>query len=140
MNVILLGGRLTGDATIAYAQSGENMAIARFTLAVDRRKQKNSADTQTADFINCVAFGKTAEVIEKYTSKGTKIMLRGHWQTGSYKSNKDGKTVYTNDCVVDEFEFCEGKKETQETAPSAPVDKDGFMNVVDGINEELPFV
>ena len=82
---------------------------------------------------------KTAEVIEQYTSKGTKISLRGHWQTGNYK-NKDGATVYTNDCIVDEFEFAESKRDTQETAQSAPAtSNDGWMNIPDGIDEELPF-
>lgn len=139
MNFVLISGRLTKEADVRYAASGDNMAIARFTLAVDRRGKKEDGQ-QTADFINCVAFGKTAETIEKYTTKGTKIILRGHWQSGSYK-NKDGATVYTNDCIVDEFEFAESKKDTQETAPSAPAhtDSDGFMNIPDGIDEELPF-
>lgn len=137
MNIVLLGGRFTGDAKITWTQSGDNMAIAHFTLACDRKGKKEEGK-QSADFINCVAFGKTAEVIEKYTGKGSKVMIRGHWQSGSYK-NKDGQTVYTNDCIVDEFEFCESKKETQETAPSAPAGKDGFMNIPDGIDSELPF-
>lgn len=137
MNIVLLGGRFTGDSKITYAQNGDNMAIAHFTLACDRKGKKEEGK-QSADFINCVAFGKTAEVIEKYTGKGSKVMVRGHWQSGSYK-NKDGQTVYTNDCIVDEFEFCESKKETQDTAPSAPVDKDGFMNIPDEIDSDLPF-
>ena len=136
MNMVVLSGRLTKDAVVTYA-SNDNMAIAKFTLAVDRKGKKEEGK-QSADFIQCVAFGKTAEVIDKYTSKGTGIILRGHWQTGSYQ-NKDGQTVYTNDCIVDEFEFKEPKKETQETAPSAPADKDGFMNIPDGIDSELPF-
>jgi single-strand DNA-binding protein len=137
MNIILLCGRFTGDAKITYAQNGDNMAIAHFTLACDRKGKKEEGK-QSADFINCVAFGKTAEVIEKYTGKGSKVMVRGHWQSSSYK-NKDGQTVYTNDCIVDEFEFCESKKETQETAQSAPVDKDGFMNVEGMADADLPF-
>lgn len=137
MNIILLSGKLTGDAKITYAQGGDNMAIARFTLACDRKGKKEEGK-QNADFINCTAFGKTAEVIEKYTGKGSKVMVRGHWQSGNYK-NKDGQTVYTNDCIVDEFEFCEGKKETQETAQSAPVDNDGFMNVEGMADADLPF-
>ncbi len=142
MNIVILSGRLTKDADVRRSASGDNMAIARFSLAVDRKGKKEEGQ-QTADFINCVAFGKTAEVIEKHTSKGTKIMVRGRWQTGSYKSNKDGSTVYTNDCIVDEFEFAESKKDTQGSAPSAPEygkpDQDGWMNVPDGIDEELPF-
>ena len=137
MNLVILSGRLTKDADIKYAQGSDNMAIARFSLAVDRRGKKQEGQP-TADFINCVAFGKTAEVIEKYTSKGSKIALRGHWQSGSYK-NKDGVTVYTNDCIVDEFEFGESKKEAQGNAPSAPADQDGFFNVPDDIAEDLPF-
>lgn len=137
MNIVILSGRLTKDAEVKYSQGSDSMAIARFTLAVDRKGKKQEGQ-QTADFINCVAFSKTAEVIEKYTSKGSKIALRGHWQSGSYK-NKDGVTVYTNDCIVDEFEFGESKKDTQDNAPSAPVDQDGFMNIPDGVDDELPF-
>lgn len=138
MNLVLLAGRMTKEATISYAQNGDNMAIAHFTLACDRKGKKEEGK-QSADFVNCVAFGKTAEVIEKYTGKGSKVMVRGHWQSGSYK-NRDGQTVYTNDCIVDEFEFCESKKETQETAPSTPkTSEDGWMNIPDGIDSELPF-
>ena len=137
MNRVIISGRTTRDAEIRYSQGGDNMAIARFTLAVDRRGKKEEGQ-QTADFINCTAFGKTAETIEKHVFKGTKIMVCGRWQSGSYK-NKDGQTVYTNDCVVDEFEFCERKADTQDNAPEAPTNNDGFMNIPDGIDEELPF-
>lgn len=138
MNHVSLIGRLTKDPSITYTQGAEPMCIARYTLAVDRRGKKQEGQP-TADFISCVAFKNNAEFAEKYLRQGTKIAVEGRIQTGSYK-NKDGQTVYTTDVVIDSQEFCEGKKETQETAPSAPVDKDGFMNVVDGINEELPFI
>ena len=142
-NYVIISGRLTRDAAITYAQNSDNMTIARFTLAVDRKGKKEEGQ-QTADFISCVAFGKTAEVIEKHTTKGTRIMVRGHWQTGSYK-NKDGQTVYTNDCVVDEFGFAESKNAsgnsdsaTREPAPSAAGDE--WMQVPEGLDEHLPFV
>ena len=115
------------------------MAIASFTLAVDRKFKKDGE--QSADFINCKAFGKTAEVIEKYVSKGTKIIVEGRWQTGSYK-NKDGATVYTNDCMVESIEFCESRNASQQSGNERPQpmkDSDGFMNIPDGIDEELPF-
>lgn len=137
MNRVILMGRLTKDPNITYAQGAEAMCIARYTLAVDRRGKKQEGQP-TADFISCVAFKNNAEFAEKYLRQGTKIVVEGRIQTGSYK-NKDGQTVYTTDVVIDSQEFCEGKKETQETAPSAPVDKDGFMNIPDGIDSELPF-
>lgn len=138
MNIVILSGRLTKDAEVRYSQNGDNMAIARFTLAVDRRGAKDGQ--QTADFITCTAFGKTAEIIEKYTSKGSKIALEGHWQTGSYK-NKDGQTVYTNDCIVDKFEFGESKGQTQDNAPKAPsIPEDKWVSIPDGVDMDLPFV
>ena len=106
------------------------MAVARFTLAVDRRYKKDGE--QSADFITCVAFGKNGEFVEKYLKKGTKIALDGHWQTGSF-TNKDGQKVYTNDCVVDSMEFAESKK-------SETTQNDGFMDVPDNVEDEgLPF-
>ena len=139
MNRVILMGRLTRDPNISYSQSGDNMAIARFTLAVDRRgKRQDGADQQTADFIGCVCFGRQAEFAEKYLRQGTKVAVTGRIQTGSY-TNRDGKRVYTTDVVLDDIEFAESKQETQENAPSAPVDQDGFMNIPDGIEEELPF-
>ena len=136
MNKVILLGRLTGDVDARY--SADSTCIARYTLAVDRKYKKNSADTQTADFIRCVAFGRDGEFAEKYFRKGTKIAVVGRIQTGSYKDN-NGKTVYTTDVIIEEQNFAESKKETQENAPASPVDNDGFMNVPDGINEELPF-
>lgn len=123
-------GRLTKDAEVRYSQGDSQMAIARFTVAVDRRGKNNEAD-----FISCVAFGKTAEFIEKYFNKGMKIGICGHIQTGSY-TNNDGKKVYTTDVVADEAEFVERK---QDGAPAPQADADGFMSIPDGIDEDLPF-
>lgn len=131
MNKVFLMGRLTRDAEIRYTENNA-MAIAKFSLAVDRIKRDE------ADFISCVAFGKTAEFIEKYITKGTKVVVEGRWQTGSY-DNKEGKKVYTNDCVVDHIEFAESKKSGQETGVTGTVDEDGFMSIPDGLDEELPF-
>ena len=148
MNRVILMGRLTRDPNISYSQGGDNMAIARFTLAVDRRgrRQENGSDQQTADFISCVCFGKTAEFSEKYLRQGTKIAVTGRIQTGSY-TNRDGQKVYTTDVVLDDIEFAESKgAQSNDTyayrAPSRPEPSaagEGFMNIPDGIDEELPF-
>lgn len=137
MNHVAIIGRLTKDPEIRYTQ--EQMAIARFTLAVDRRYKKDGE--QSADFIPCIAFRKTAEFIEKYVQKGTKLAAEGRIQTGSYE--KDGKRVYTTDVVVDSVEFAESKqsdslapKAEQKNAP----DLDGFMQIPDDIDSELPFL
>ena len=128
MNLVVLMGRLTRDPEIKYAK--DNMCVAKFTLAVDRREKNKT------DFITCTAFGKTAEFIEKYIKKGTKIVLEGRWQTSSY-TNNEGTTVYTNDCIVDHVEFAESKK-AEETAPKAS--DDSFMNVPENIDDEVPFL
>ena len=150
MNRVILMGRLTRDPDIRYSQSGDNMAIARFTLAVDRRgrKSENGSDQQTADFIGCVCFGRQAEFAEKYLRQGTKVAVTGRIQTGSY-TNKDGQKVYTTDVVLDDIEFAESKNAQgggdsnySYQAPSRPNPSaagDGFMNIPDGIDEELPF-
>ena len=127
MNLVVLMGRLVRDPDIKYSK--DNMCVGKFTVAVDRRGK----DKET-DFISCTAFGKTAEFVEKYIKKGTKVVLEGRWQTGSY-TNKEGTKVYTNDCIVDQIEFAESKK-AEETAPKAP---DDFMNVPDNIDDEIPF-
>ncbi|MFG6338191.1 MAG: single-stranded DNA-binding protein [Lachnospiraceae bacterium] len=147
MNKVILMGRLTRDPEVRYSQGENAMAIARYTLAVDRRFNRNN-DEQTADFISCVAFGRSGEFAEKYFHKGTKIAVTGRIQTGSY-TNKDGVKVYTTDVVVEDQEFAESKSASQqagnEYAPagrteSAPMAAgDGFMNIPDGIDEELPF-
>lgn len=139
MNKVILMGRLTRDPNITYAQK-DNSAIARFTLAVDRRIAKNNDNQQTADFISCVAFGKTAEFLEKYVRQGTKLVVEGRIQTGSY-TNKDGVKVYTTDIMVESVEFAESKSagNGNETRNESKPSDSGFMNIPDGIDEELPF-
>lgn len=136
MNKVILMGRLTKDVETRY--SGE-MAIARYSLAVDRKFKREGEPT--ADFINCVAFGKNGEFAEKYLHKGMKIAVTGRIQTGSYK-DKDGKTVYTTDVVVEEHEFCESKgnlSESKDNYVNAKADADGFMSIPDNVDDELPF-
>lgn len=147
MNKVILMGRLTRDPEVRYSQGDNNLAIARYTLAVDRRFQKNS--DQTADFISCVAFGKSAEFAEKYLKQGIKIAVTGRIQTGSY-TNKDGVKVYTTEVVVEDQEFAESKNASQSgggvthsaatphPTPSA-ASGEGFMDIPDGIDDELPF-
>ncbi len=138
MNKVILMGRFTRDAEIRYS-SGENAtAVARFTLAVNRRFQKEENE-QKADFISCIAFEKTAEVIEKYTYQGMKVAIEGRIQTSSY-TNKDGNKVYTTQVIVENLEFAEKKAGTEENggAEHEAADEDGFMNIPDG-DEELPF-
>ncbi len=146
MNKVILMGRLTRDPEVRYSQGDNAMAVARYTLAVDRRFNRNN-DEQTADFINCVAFGKSGEFAEKYLHKGTKIAITGRIQTGSY-TNKDGVKVYTTDVVVEDHEFAESKNSagSADNSGFAPAGRpapaaagDGFMNIPDGIDEELPF-
>ena len=139
MNKVILMGRLTRDPEVRYSQGESSTAVARYTLAVDRRFRREGSD-QTADFIGCVAFGRQAEFAEKYLHQGTKIAITGRIQTGSY-TNKDGQRVYTTDVVVEEQEFAESKAASeQSTAPEGQaVSDDGFMNIPDGIDEELPF-
>ena len=135
MNKVLLMGRLCRDCEVRYTQGQEQKAIAKFTLAVDRKYHKEGE--QSADFISCTAFGKIAEFCEKYLHKGTKVVAEGRWQTGSYK-NQEGATIYTNDCIVDSMEFAESKRADEPQAQSQ-TDADGFMNVSDTDLEELPF-
>ena len=152
MNKVILMGRLTRDPEVRYSQGESSLAIARYTLAVDRRF-KRKGDDQTADFIGCVAFGRNAEFAEKYFRQGLKVVVTGRIQTGSY-TNKDGQKVYTTDVVVEEQEFAESKATSdanagsfshaggfqQAPAPTPAADAgDGFMNIPDGIDEELPF-
>lgn len=136
MNKTILCGRLTRDAETRYSQGENAMAISRFTLAVDRRKTKNN-DNPGADFISCVAFGRQGEFYEKFGRKGTKFIIEGHIQTGSYE--KDGQKVYTTDVIVDSSEFAESKANNTPAAPAPQTDADGFMNIPEGIDEELPF-
>ena len=139
MNKVILMGRLTRDPEVRYTQGDNAMAIARYSLAVDRRFKRDGEPD--ADFINCVAFGKSGEFAEKYLKKGTKIAVVGRIQTGSY-TNKDGQKVYTTDVVVEEQEFAESKNSgSSDNNQSAPANKNtDFMNIPDGIEDsELPF-
>lgn len=138
MNKVILMGRLTRDPEVRYSQGAQPLAIARYTLAVDRRGSKQGE--QSADFINCIAFGKSGEFAEKYLHQGTKIVVTGRIQTGSY-TNRDGQKVYTTDVVVEEQEFAESKKNTQPAPEPAPEGGyEGFMNIPDGVEDEgLPF-
>ena len=140
MNKVILMGRLTRDPEVRYSQGEQATAIARYTVAVDRRFRRDG-DSQTADFIGCVAFGRQAEFAEKYLRKGTKIALTGRIQTGSY-TNKDGAKVYTTDVVIETQEFCEKKGSTTggNDAVKPATRNDSFMNIPDSVNdEELPF-
>lgn len=138
MNKAILMGRLTRDPEVRCA-SGNNLAIVRYTLAVDRRFHRDGE--ATADFINCVTFGRAAEFAEKYLRQGTKIAVSGRIQTGSY-TNRDGHKVYTTEIVVEEQEFAEGKNSgsgSSHPQPAPETDPDGFMNIPEGIEEEMPF-
>jgi single-strand DNA-binding protein len=139
MNKVILMGRLTKVPDVRYSAGESSTAVARFSLAVDRKFKRDGEDT--ADFIGCVAFGKTAEFIEKYITKGTKILIEGRIQTGSY-TNKDGQRVYTTDVVVEQVEFAESKSSGNNdgnVGRPAQSNEDGFMNIPDGIDDELPF-
>ena len=144
MNKVILMGRLTRDPEVRYGAGENSTAVARYTIAVDRRFKRDGE--QSADFISCVTFGRNAEFAEKYLRQGTKIVLTGRIQTGSY-TNRDGQKVYTTDIVVEEQEFAESKaaaagnggQGNYSRASSAPSDANGFMNIPDGIDDELPF-
>ena len=144
MNKVILMGRLTRDPEIRYSQNENGTAVARYTLAVDRRFKRDGE--QDADFIGCVVFGKGAEFAEKYLAKGTKIVIIGRIQTGSYTDRETGKKVYTTDVIVEEQEFAESKAASQgngggyqNAGSNNSTSGDGFMNIPDGIDEELPF-
>ena len=157
MNKVILMGRLTRDPEVRYSQGERAMAIARYTLAVDRRGRRSQDDgAQTADFIQCVAFDRAGEFAEKYFHQGTKVLVTGRIQTGSY-TNRDGQKVYTTDVIVDDQEFADSKgaasdmsgyqnaggyqqpAQAQRPAPSSAIG-DGFMNIPDGVEDEgLPF-
>lgn len=137
MNKVIEIGRLTKDPEIRYSQGANTTCVARYTLAVDRKfKQEGQPN---ADFIKCIAFGKLGEFAEKYLHKGIKIAVVGRIQTGSY-TNKDGQKVYTTDVVVEEQEFCESKSNNQQNAQgNNQQSNDGFMNIPDDVDNELPF-
>lgn len=135
MNKVILMGRLTREPEIRYSQGqDQTTCIARYSIAVERRFKKQG-DNQTADFINCVVFGRGAEFAENYLHQGTKIVVVGRIQTGSY-TNKDGKRIYTTDVVVEEQEFAESKSNS--THGDSQGDGNGFINVPDDA-EDLPF-
>lgn len=140
MNKVILMGRLTRDPEVRYGGTN-NTAVARFSLAVPRKfKQDGQPD---CDFINCVAFGKTAEFIENWCRQGIKLLIEGRWQSGSY-TNRDGQKVYTNDCMVESCEFAESKNSSQQNTQSRPepmpqTDSDGFMNIPSDMEDGLPF-
>lgn len=142
MNKVILMGRLTRDPDVRYSQGEKATAIARYTLAVDRRFKQEGQPS--ADFINCLALGRNGEFAEKYLHKGTKVVVVGSWQTGSY-TNKDGNRVYTNECLIENCEFAESKAAAQNSQPAeepspSSAAGDGFMNIPDGIEDsELPF-
>lgn len=149
MNKVILMGRLTRDPEVRYGAGENSAAVARYTIAVDRRFKRDGE--QNADFIGCVAFGRNAEFAEKYLRQGTKILLTGRIQTGSY-TNRDGQKVYTTDIVVEEQEFAESKAAAGDNSGgyqengrqssgrrNSGADPDGFMNIPDGIDDELPF-
>lgn len=151
MNKVILMGRLTRDPEVRYSQGERAMAIARYTLAVDRRGRRSQDDgSQTADFIQCVAFDRAGEFAEKYFHQGTKVLVTGRIQTGSY-TNRDGQKVYTTDVIVEDQEFAVSKNASQgaghdggyqaaqRPAPASAIG-DGFMNIPDGVEDEgLPF-
>lgn len=147
MNKVILSGRLTRDPEVRYSQGDNPMAIARYTLAVERRG-KQAEGQPTADFISCIAFGRLGEFAEKYLHKGIKIIAEGHIQTGNY-TNKEGVKVYTTDVIIDSCEFAESKNASQGNgqqaapapapAPATPAYDDGFMNIPEGMDEDLPY-
>ena len=146
MNKVILMGRLTRDPEVRYSQGAEPLAIARYTLAVDRRGRRDAnGGDQTADFIQCVSFGRQGEFAEKYLKQGTKILVTGRIQTGSY-TKQDGSKVYTTDVIVEEHEFAESKAsagqggyQSSDRPAPASASADGFMSIPDGIENDLPF-
>ena len=137
MNKVIEIGRLTKDPEIRYSQGANTTCVARYTLAVDRQFKQEGQPT--ADFINCIAFGKLGEFAEKYLHKGVKIAVTGRIQTGSYK-NKDGNTVYTTDVVVEEQEFAESKSQQSSSQQQpTPSNDNSWLNIPDGVEDSLPF-
>ncbi len=135
MNKVIMIGRLIRDPEVRVSSGDTATTVARYSLAVDRKFKRDGE--QTADFINCVAFGKNGEFAEKYLHKGMKIAIVGRIQTGSY-TNKEGQKVYTTDIIVEEHEFVEAK--SHQEAPTGEAISDQFMKIPDSIAEELPFL
>lgn len=142
MNRVILMGRLTRDPVVRYSQGERSMAIARYSLAVERRGGKRTDGDQTADFINCVAFDKAGEFAEKYFHQGMRVLVSGRIQTGSY-TNKDGQKVYTTEVIVEDQEFADSKEAAGQSRQQDPYTQpigEGFMNIPDGVEDEgLPF-
>ena len=143
MNKVILVGRLTRDPEVRYPQD-DSAAVAKYTLAVDRKFKRDNEPT--ADFIPCVGFGRLAEFAEKYFHQGMRVSVSGRIQTGSYTNNKDNRQVYYTEVVIEEQEFAESRAESeanrsvqQPTKPEEKVDENGFMNIPEGMEEELPF-
>lgn len=145
MNKVILLGRLARDPETRYGGANDSMAVCRYTLAVDKKFKKDGE--ATADFINCISFGKIAEFAEKYFAKGLRVAVSGRIQTGSY-TNRDGQKIYTTDVVVEEHEIAQSRSEASnqqesnrqpEISPYGEDKDNGFMNVPDGIDDELPF-
>ena len=142
MNKVILVGRLTRDPEVRHPQNDSQAAVARYTLAVDRRFKRENE--QNADFIPCVVFGKMAEFTEKYFHQGMRVSVSGHIRTGSY-INRENRKVYYTDVVIEEQEFAESRAESeanrsgQQSKPEETVDENGFMNIPEGLEEELPF-
>lgn len=145
MNKVILLGRLARDPETRYGGANDSMAVCRYTLAVDRKFKKDGE--ATADFINCISFGKIAEFAEKYFTKGLRVAVSGRIQTGSY-TNRDGQKVYTTDVVVEEHEIAQSRSEASnqqesnrqpENSPYGEDKDNGFMKILDGIDDELPF-
>lgn len=140
MNRVILMGRLTRDPDVKYSQGEKSIAVARYTLAVDRRGKKDSdSNEQQADFISCVAFDRSGEFADKYFRQGMRVLISGRIQTGSY-TNKEGKKVYTTDVVVESQEFADSKNAFGQNTTPESTSNDGFMNVPDGVDDDtLPF-
>lgn len=136
MNKVILMGRLTRDPEVRYSAGDNSTAVARYTLAVNRRFKRDNEPT--ADFIPCVAFGKAAEFAEKWFRQGMQVTISGRIQTGSY-TNREGRKVYTTEVVLEEQEFAESKRDGNAPAPQPADDGDGFMNIPDGIEDNIPF-
>ena len=145
MNKVILLGRLARDPETRYGGANDSMAVCRYTLAVDKKFKKDGE--ATADFINCISFGKIAEFAEKYFTKGLRVAVSGRIQTGSY-TNRDGQKIYTTDVVVEEHEIAQSRSEASnhhesnlqpEISPYGEDKDNGFMNIPDGIDDELPF-
>ena len=149
MNKVILMGRLTRDPEVRYSSGERSMAIARYTLAVDRRGRRSEGSEQTADFIPCVAFNKSGEFAEKYFRQGMRVLISGRIQTGSY-TNKEGQKVYTTEVIIEDQEFADSKNSSGSSTGSGynesfrpspeNASSEGFMNIPDGVDDEgLPF-